>query len=51
MKPGQQWPVSTSRERVAVNQLSKDFFRAGFINFKVFTRKQEDGTFLVVASI
>lgn len=50
MKEGHQFRVGTSKERVAVNQLAKDFFRAGYMDFQVFTKKQNDGTFLVVAS-
>lgn len=50
MKAGQQFSVLTPQERMAVNQLAKDFYRAGFMDVQVFTKRQDDGTFLVVAS-
>lgn len=48
-KVGQSFEVKNSAERVAVNQLAKDFFRCGVMDLRVVTRELVNGKFIVIA--
>ncbi len=48
MKRGDQFKVGTNTERVTALQEGSALFRSGLVDFKVFSKKADDG-FLIVA--
>ena len=51
MRPGSKFYVDTNSERIQASQIGKTLKMAGVIDFDIFTRKQDDGKYVVAAII